>query len=752
MKLDAIGLQIQEEKLAPLLRKSLIGLERETQRVKNTGVLSSTDHPESLGDRFKHPYIKTDFGESQMEFITPPIEGADNVINYLDAIQQVATQELDSDEQLWPLSSIPKLPVDESKVRIAHPDELGFIYRNKLAEKYGKKRQLFTSVHLNFSFPEKVIQILFDSEFHSYFNSYIEFHNYVYLKIGRKFMEKSWLTTYLFGATPIVESTNYNACHPVRSVRNSEFGYTNIDSSVQASYRSINSYVTSLNKMVQDGKLLSFSEYYGDVQFKSATKKEDTLISSGVNYIELRGFDVDPFSRVGIQGDTIKFIQLLAAYFLMTPDMAENEVDDIIFKAKQLKNEVAIEDPKTTSIVKNAAIKLLNELILFNDNFYLDKSLEDTLVQFKLQFERPELSLSARIVDEDINKSLADFAMEQAKSNKIKYQSQLSSLIGFNCYSKNTQLILAALIKRGSYFDLVDSDLDVIRVNGHLLQNGVISDLDTSVLNKIAYDKQTTKKILGNLDIKVPSSINVHTLDEAMNYYADVVNKALVIKPRFIKSSQATHVFRVAPTLSEYKEAVKRILSIDTQVLIEEITVGSVYRFMIVDGRVKGIVERLPVSVVGDGRKTLAQLITIKNRQVERTSQGPWYPLKLSEVENQTIASQGITESTVISRGSEAIIRYDSNFYSGANQNEVSNQMDESYIALIEGYAKRLKMTMGAFDVVIPNLYIAYDHRHRDALTVLSIETAPDLSINSFPNFGDNQPIANEIVKILETK
>lgn len=752
MELDAVGLKIQEEKLAPLLRRSLIGLERETQRVTSTGILSSTDHPKSLEDRLKHNYIKTDFGESQMEFITPPIEGANNVVNYLDAIQQVATQNIQDNEQLWTLSSLPELPDDESEIRVAHPDEKGYRYRNELIKKYGKKRQLFTSVHLNFSLSEKLIQTIFTSEFHNYFDSYVAFHNYIYLKIGRKFVQNRWLLTYLFGATPIYDGENTGIQDSVRSVRNSELGYTNIDDSIRASYRSIESYVGSLKKMVQAGQLLSFSEFYGDVQFKSIKKNEDFLISEGINYFELSGLDIDPFSRVGIQSETIKFVELLAAYFLMTPDMVENDVDDTLLKAKELNNKVAMENPMTESVVKNEGVKILDELILFNNNFYLDDDLSKQLDSYKKQFEQPQLSLSAKITEQIVDGSLVHFAMTQAKANKLFYHSQLSSLIGFEKYSKNTQLILTELLKKGLPFDLVDSDADVIRVNGHLLRDGTISNLDSSILNEVVSDKQLLKKVLGHLDIKVPSGISVHSLEEAMDHYPDIANKALVIKPRFIKGSQATHVFRIAPTVSEYKEAVKRILLVDSQALIEQIVVGSVYRFMIVDGHVRGVVERLPVSVVGDGRRPLMQLVAAKNAQSERSSLGPWYQIKLLAVEKQTLEAQGIDETTIISRGSEAIIRYDSNFYAGANQNEVTNQIHGSYISLVEDYAKRLEMKIGAFDIIIPNLYIPYDHEIGNMATVLSVETSPDLAMNSYPNYGDERSIAGEIVAILEIK
>ena len=35
--------------------------------------MATTPHPGILGDKFKHPYITTDFSEALIELITPPL-------------------------------------------------------------------------------------------------------------------------------------------------------------------------------------------------------------------------------------------------------------------------------------------------------------------------------------------------------------------------------------------------------------------------------------------------------------------------------------------------------------------------------------------------------------------------------------------------------------------------------------------------------------------------------------------------------
>ena len=54
--------------------EGLFGLEKENLRVDYSGNLALTPHPEVFGNKLKHSYITTDFSESQIEMITPPLQ------------------------------------------------------------------------------------------------------------------------------------------------------------------------------------------------------------------------------------------------------------------------------------------------------------------------------------------------------------------------------------------------------------------------------------------------------------------------------------------------------------------------------------------------------------------------------------------------------------------------------------------------------------------------------------------------------
>ena len=128
----------------------LFGVEKENIRVDRHGVIAQTPHPAIFGDKLNHSYITTDFSESQVEMITPPLPSIIQTLGFLETIHDIVSLELD-DEYLWPQSIPPILP-NEDKIPIAKYAKGGRKeqeYREKLALKYGRKKQAISGIHFN---------------------------------------------------------------------------------------------------------------------------------------------------------------------------------------------------------------------------------------------------------------------------------------------------------------------------------------------------------------------------------------------------------------------------------------------------------------------------------------------------------------------------------------------------------------------------------------------------------------------------
>lgn len=265
---------MRQEKVKPWLLQARFGIEKENQRVDLQGQLAKTDHPKNLGNRSFHPYIQTDFSETQLELITPVSDSADEVLATLTAIHDVAQRSMPENEMMWPLSMPPVLPEKEEDIVIAklerHEDVL---YRRFLAREYGKRKQMVSGIHFNFEYGLDLVKELFQVQ--TEFTCIEAFKTELYMKIARNFLRYRWLLTYLFGATPISETGYFvdedRPNEPVRSIRTSPFGYVN-KPNVKVSYASLDRYSEDLAENVAQGRLSEEKEFYAPIRMRGGKK------------------------------------------------------------------------------------------------------------------------------------------------------------------------------------------------------------------------------------------------------------------------------------------------------------------------------------------------------------------------------------------------------------------------------------------------------------------------------------------------
>ncbi|MDP4094889.1 MAG: glutamate--cysteine ligase [Bacillota bacterium] len=350
---------------AKLLLDGNWGLERETQRVAPSGSLALTEHPAAFGDKLENPYITTDFSESQLELITPPFKKVKETYQYLKKLQIKAEREIGS-ELLWPLSMPPKLP-EEEKIPVARFKDTREgrekeIYRKGLALRYGKKMQMISGIHFNFSLGERILDFLYENSDKSM--NKIDFINTIYFSAARNYLRYRWLLIYLFGASPSIDQTYYTVlcrelktvmeCCPeccgtidryeqyATSLRLSRIGYSNTSKNKSyAFYNSLQGYITGLRKllatesrnfrklgMYRDGEQIQLnynvlqkeSEFYSSIRLKQTTGKGesqvDALEKRGVKYLEVRILDLNPFEKTGISLEQLYFMQVFMLFCL----------------------------------------------------------------------------------------------------------------------------------------------------------------------------------------------------------------------------------------------------------------------------------------------------------------------------------------------------------------------------------------------------------------------------------------------------
>jgi glutamate--cysteine ligase len=331
------------------------GIEKESLRTLLDGTLTMTPHPQALGSALTHPHITTDFSESQLELITGVHADVASCLQELTRIHQACLPALNH-EMLW-VASMPCCLPEDAAIPIGQygSSNVGLtktVYRQGLGHRYGRRMQTISGIHYNWSLPD-----LTDAD---------------YFALIRNFRRHAFLLLYLFGASPAVCSTfvegRNHALQPLNagtlylpyatSLRMGNLGYqSDAQASLAVSYNDLEGYSYALEQALTceyapysrigvqaaDGSYQQLSttllqienEFYSTIRPKrvifAGERPLHALRERGVQYVEVRLLDLDPFNPIGISHSTACFLDvfLLHCWLLPSPPDTPQEIAQV---------------------------------------------------------------------------------------------------------------------------------------------------------------------------------------------------------------------------------------------------------------------------------------------------------------------------------------------------------------------------------------------------------------------------------------
>ena len=328
------------------------GIEKESLRTQRSGSLARTPHPAALGSALTHPSITTDYSESQLELITGVHAGVQDCIEELTRIHQFTLRTLEAGEEMLWVGSMPcGLPPDENiplgSYGSSNIGRAKSVYRMGLGHRYGRRMQTISGIHYNWSLPG--------------------LSNDEHFALIRNFRRHAFVLLTLFGASPAVCTSfvaerehkllplsEYTLYQPhATSLRMGPLGYqSNAQASLAVSYNNLDSYAASLHEaltrpyppyeaiglknlggeynQLATTLLQIENEFYGTIRPKRVIRRGErplhALRERGVEYIEVRCMDLDPFVPEGIEAPTLRFLDVFLLHCLLQdspPDTPE---------------------------------------------------------------------------------------------------------------------------------------------------------------------------------------------------------------------------------------------------------------------------------------------------------------------------------------------------------------------------------------------------------------------------------------------
>ncbi|WP_163655276.1 bifunctional glutamate--cysteine ligase GshA/glutathione synthetase GshB [Listeria sp. PSOL-1] len=750
------------------------GLEKENLRVTPEGELALTPHPEVFGPKEDNPYIKTDFSESQIEMITPVCDSIDTVYQFLENLQKIISLSLENGELLWPNSNPPLLP-DEAAIPIAeyktkdHPDRL---YREHLAKEYGKKIQLLSGIHYNFSFPKPLIEALY-KEFQEEAETFDAFQNRIYLKAAKYFMQNRWLLVYLTGAGSIYLDDYTTTPNEVSlekgvtlmkdatSLRNSPYGYKN-KSALHINYDTFDSYITSIADHIADGKINSMREFYNPIRLKNGHTDQslDSLATHGVEYLEVRAIDLDPLEANGISKDTLYFIQLFFITGILTNkiDLYEirqeiaddNEKEIALYGLAHPK--ITLSNGKKVDFVE-AAITELDRMLTIAQILAPDNKRSHYTQTIHLQKERlldVKKTIAAAVETQVRQEGFLAYHLNQAKKALTEAETTAYQLSGYEDLELSTKIVMQSAIKKGIKTEVLDRSENFIR----LIKNQQIEYVKQAT--KTAHDnyisvllmenKVITKKILAENNIRVPFGKSFINLTDALQAYDEFSDQAIVIKPKSTNFGIGISIFKESYTKEDYHKALEIAFSHDSAIIIEEFIPGNEYRFLVIDDKAVAVLLRVPANVTGDGFHTIKELIAQKNNDPLRGENHlkPLEKIQMGPEETLMLSMQNLNLSSVPSANQIVYLRENSNVSTGGDSIDVTDKMASFYKKLAVQCAQTVDASFCGVDIIVP----PNPHDYEKA-AVIELNYNPAVYMHCFPYQGKARKIGDMIVDYL---
>lgn len=427
------------------------GLEKEGLRVVGEGRISTHEHHKDLGHKLTHPYITTDYAENLLEFISPVFNKDERLTHFIEQIHLYTFKNMYKDESIWSASMPALLPQKDFDIPLAYygesfPGKLKTLYRSGLGYRYGRSMQAIAGVHFNFSFAKSfIIELFKEANTHEDLK---EFQDDLYFKLIRNFRRTSFILPFLFGASPVVDESFLNGKeHELKKLAKNTFGrefgtslrmgglgYTSeAQKSISICYNQLPTYIKTLEtarltsypeyediKVKVDGEYRQLNtnllqidnEFYSTIRPKHVALSGESALQAlhrgGVEYIEVRLMDLNPYALGGINEEGIRFLQHYLTYCLSAPsevieqsecDIIDQNFKNVVIQGRDPKSQVHFNGKDM--LVTEAVETVLNEMEeLSNKNEDLKEYFQKGIDKQRSKLANFDLLPSQRMLNE----------------------------------------------------------------------------------------------------------------------------------------------------------------------------------------------------------------------------------------------------------------------------------------------------------------------------------------------------------------
>ena len=280
--------------------------------------------------------------------------------------------------------------------------------------------------------------------------------------------------------------------------------------------------------------------------------------------------------------------------------------------------------------------------------------------------------------------------------------------------------------------------------NLHRIQ-ATLTDSTSAIGVEIAQDKDDTKRVLENIGLPVPRGDVARTVEGALDIAADIGY------PVILKPLAANHGRGISGRVNDpdgLREAWKHSSAYGSRIVVEQFAEGRDHRVLVVNKKVVAAAERVPANVVGDGRRTIAELIEEANQDPRRGVGHTKILTKIPTDERavEHLARSGRTMQTVPAEGQMVTLAATANLSTGGTSIDRTDEMHPDNVTACEMAAGVIGLDIAGIDVLTPDISVPFRENNS---VIIEVNAGPGIRMHTHPSEGRSRNVAAPIIDML---
>ncbi len=266
------------------------------------------------------------------------------------------------------------------------------------------------------------------------------------------------------------------------------------------------------------------------------------------------------------------------------------------------------------------------------------------------------------------------------------------------------RIIAEEALNRGIRVEVTDPEWGELRLSlggRSVLTRESLSEFTTAVALSRCDDKRVTRRILEQAGVRVPRGVLAAEDDLAA---ADALLREVgevVVKPARGEQGKGITVGVTD------KRALERAVTVAAQhcpdVLVEELVAGDDLRVVVIDHEVVAAAVRRPAEVVGDGRRSVRELVRWTSRRRERATGGE-SRIPIDDMTAETVAAAGHDLDDVIAEGERLRVRRTANLHTGGTIVDVTDRLHPDIADAAVRASRAIGIPVTGLDFLVPDV------------------------------------------------